>query len=416
MKNKNIFIFIGLIFILVLSIGVMYPKQSEKDELKNNTSNLISIMLENDIASDEYEKTEVTKWPIKGYSFNEEESYCDNDSIIKWINNKIQVIGNISDKCYIFFNKIVKDYDYTGTSQEFIVPVTGTYKIELWGAQGSSYDEDHQGGKGAYVSGIIELNENDNLYIYVGGHPDNQSEEAGYNGGGVGSHHTQNGYAGGGATDIRLENGDWNLDSSLNSRIMVAAGGGGCGFQAGENHIGLGGAAGGLIGYDGIDKSQYAYHNHHGTGANQVVGGFNSDYSYPNSKKNIGGFGYGGYDDYGVCGGSAGGGGYYGGGAANRGHAGGGGGSSFISGHTGCLAITSATDRNPKSGCNEDSKTIECATHYSNYKFENTEMIDGLGYKWITEAGEQTGMPSPSGETEMGHVGNGYARITYLGK
>ena len=285
MKKKNIFICIGVILILVISIGLAYSKQSEKEELKLDTSHLISIMLENDIASDEYEKTEITKWPIEGYSFNEEESYCDSDSTIKWVNNKIQIVGNMSDKCYIFFDKIVKDYDYIGTPQEFIVPVTGTYKIELWGAQGSSYDEDHQGGKGAYVSGVIELNENDNLYIYVGGHPNDQSEEAGYNGGGVGSHHTQYGYAGGGATDVRLINDDWNSENGLNSRIMVAAGGGGCGFQPSENHIGVAGAAGGLVGYDGIDKSQYAAHNHHGTGANQVEGGFNSDYSYPNSQK-----------------------------------------------------------------------------------------------------------------------------------
>lgn len=44
-------------------------------------------------------------------------------------------------------------------------------------------------------------------------------------------------------------------------------------------------------------------------------------------------------------------------------------------------------------------------------------MIDGAGYNWTTEKGEYTGMPSHDGTTTMtGNAGNGYAKITYLGK
>ncbi len=46
-------------------------------------------------------------------------------------------------------------------------------------------------------------------------------------------------------------------------------------------------------------------------------------------------------------------------------------------------------------------------------------MIDGAGYKWSDKKEEQVQMPSPDGtlyEEGIGHTGNGYAKITYLGK
>ena len=48
--------------------------------------------------------------------------------------------------------------------REYIAPEGGWYKIELWGASGYG----SSGGKGAYVSGIIYLEDNDYLYFYAG--------------------------------------------------------------------------------------------------------------------------------------------------------------------------------------------------------------------------------------------------------
>ena len=44
-------------------------------------------------------------------------------------------------------------------------------------------------------------------------------------------------------------------------------------------------------------------------------------------------------------------------------------------------------------------------------------MIDGRGYSWTTTvSSSSTGMPNYSGSGTMtGNLGNGYARITYLG-
>lgn len=97
--------------------------------------------------------------------------------------------------------------------REYVAPDAGWYKIELWGAAGNTKGSY---GKGAYVSGIIYLEENDHLYFYVG--------EVG------GQSNTFNsGSSGGGATDVRLISGEWDDEESLGSRIMVAGGGGSAG-------------------------------------------------------------------------------------------------------------------------------------------------------------------------------------------
>lgn len=104
-------------------------------------------------------------------------------------------------------------FSFTGSEQVFTSPCKGNYAVELYGAQGGGYDS-YIGGKGAYTYGQIRLEKDNNLYIYAGGSGGNN----GYNGGGSGSE-TQ--AIGGGATDIRLNS------NNIENRIMVAAGGGG---------------------------------------------------------------------------------------------------------------------------------------------------------------------------------------------
>lgn len=103
----------------------------------------------------------------------------------------------------------VYDYAYTGNEQTFIAPADALYKIETWGAQGGG-----AGGKGAYASGLINLDLNQQLYVYVGGlggallNPYTLGQNGGYNGGGSGGFFTAGAYpvrdaGGGGATDVR---------------------------------------------------------------------------------------------------------------------------------------------------------------------------------------------------------------------
>ena len=131
---------------------------------------------------------------------------------------------------------------------DFTIPANGTYTMECWGAAGGYVDNPTYlnntspdiYGRGAYTSGAIALNTNTNnghLYIYIGGRGTNATSmpsataptvtcPGGFNGGGYGTlSRDVNDYScgGGGATDIRLNN----RATEWNSRIMVAAGGGG---------------------------------------------------------------------------------------------------------------------------------------------------------------------------------------------
>ena len=303
-------------------------------------------------------------------------------------------------------------YTYSGNShisgryQVFNVPKSGTYSIELWGAQGGTNHT--AGGLGAYTYGEIELVKNDKLYVYVGG--SGFGATAGWNGGGNGG--GSYGGGGGGATDIRLNPTTdinlWNETTPLKSRIMVAAGGGGGSLNVG------GATAGGLTGNNGGVWNNSGQYGYNGTGGTQTSGGYLSNNA--TNLTALGGFGYGGSDS--TNSGGAGGGGYYGGGGSyttNTGNsgAGGGGGSSYISGHEGCIGIES--NGTPKA---DTYSNLSDSISYTGYTFANTHMIDGAGYPWTTvKSGATSGMPNPTGIlTQTGQSGNGYAIITYLGE
>ena len=320
-------------------------------------------------------------------------------------------------------NDTVTNYDYTGQYQTFTAPSNGQYIVELWGAEGNAPTGSRTyGGKGAYTYGILDLQKNEKLYIYVGQHLTSYGS-ASWNGGstaGTSSDTTNggsnNGYGGGGATDVRLVKTSalttWNEAASLKSRIMVAGGGGGASNYA---YPAYGGAAGGLTGYDG-HNGKYpndGVPNIPPTGATQTNGGRTSvgtngvtivSGAQPGSF-GIGGSGQGSW-------GAGGGGGYYGG--AGGSHTSnsvdsGAGGSSFISGYLGSVAIESEDSLTPRQNtsgelCSDGTTDITCSYHYSNKIFVNPIMLDGESY-----------LPTKDKtSTQFGNAGNGYARITQI--
>ena len=303
-------------------------------------------------------------------------------------------------------------FSYSGTYLTFTVPFTGTYTIECWGAQGCfrNISGDPAYGRGSYVAGDIELNANDLLYIYIGQQGSTSSSGA-WNGGGVYSGHARQG-SGGGGTDVRRVKtpaiNEWKEFTSLKSRIIVAAGGGAC--DDGSNWSNSNPHGGGVYGIN-VPWSGYGMVN-----ASQIDGGY--VYSGATYGKR-GQFGCGNQASGGAR--AGGGGGYYGGGESDWGSMGG---SSFISGHAGCVAvISSATESYGTNGISQiahrtDTDAIDKSTHYSGKKFTNTKMIDGAGHPWTnTQGTSYEQMPSVVGvdvkyDEGMGHVGNGYCRIS----
>ena len=212
------------------------------------------------------------------------------------------------------------DFAYKGSVQSFTVPCSGTYKLEVWGAQGGNTNQGGIGGYGGYSQGTISLSKNSILYTVVGSAGANagtsqyatEMTNGGYNGGGsaVGSSYYTSG-SGGGATNIGTRNGTLAQYGNTSGLYIVAGGGGGARLNAsGGTGGGTGGGAGGT-----------------GTAANSGIGGTQS------SAGTAGGFGYGDGISYNPDkGGAGGGGGYYGG--AGGWDLSGGGGSGYIGGVT----------------------------------------------------------------------------------
>ncbi len=350
-----------------------------------------------------------------GVSYQPNDSSWNVDNVEAALDDLYNSLGTNGGSCSGFIG-MNWTFGYTGNYGVFTAPGSGEYKVELWGASGGTHSYN---GKGGYTSGILYIPEGTTFYIYVGQMSDGAS--ATYNGGGSCSTSCT---SGGGATDIRYfgntepSSSDlaWNSELGLNSRVMVAAGGGGWNSYSSGSTGGYGGGLQGRKGYGrGVDNGPY--------GGSQLTGGDvnNTTASQCGTNGRFGIAGNGG--NYG----GGGGGGYYGGaGGSNApstggGETGGGGGSSYISGHTGCIAITSSTNRSPRKGtddaeCAEGTTDNRCSIHYSEVYFNNTVMIDGGGYSWSNVVGNQVGMPDLAGTGTMnGNNGNGYAKITFVG-
>ena len=83
----------------------------ENNEIKND-SNMLSMMLETSAGSGEYQKTSASSWPTEGYTFNETLSKCEKGSSLSWdsTKNTVVMMGNNSDKCYVYFDLIPPVY------------------------------------------------------------------------------------------------------------------------------------------------------------------------------------------------------------------------------------------------------------------------------------------------------------------
>jgi Glycine rich protein/HYR domain/Secretion system C-terminal sorting domain len=206
-------------------------------------------------------------------------------------------------------------FNFTGAVQSFVVPpgVTSVI-IKTWGAQGGANWVNNVN-FGGYVQGTVAVTPGQTLYVYVGGQP--TTTAGGFNGGGAGD---GNGKGGGGGTDVRT------ISNDLNSRLVVAGGGGGAGYWS-NLHV-VGGVGGGLNGGDGYRNTTS---DAGGLGATQTGPGASGTCVNFNVTTMAGGFGFGGTPLSFNCGceGYGGGGGWYGG-AGSGNCRGGGGGSGYV--------------------------------------------------------------------------------------
>lgn len=255
-----------------------------------------------------------------------------------------------------------KEFSYKGSVEEYVVPYTGTYLLEVWGAGGGKYTgtNNPDGGQGGYVYGKINLTAGTKLYVCVGGkgggNNGNTKGTGGYNGGADGGPgNTWNGGAGGGgATHIAMTTDRGVLKNYKNnsSEILIVAGGAGGASYNCFGGTGGGNETGGLNGESGeINEQKSTGVALSSSDAAYVAGGTpTSGYAFGEGQTGIQGSGSSSTnsDAYGWQRGTGGGGGgYYGGyahqrkGTYTKSNASGGGGSgyiktsSFVSGTTG---------------------------------------------------------------------------------
>jgi hypothetical protein len=250
--------------------------------------------------------------------------------------------------------------------QYYIAPMTSTYILETWGAEGGTRGTANAG-KGGYAKGTVALEAGERVYVYTGCSGDSGGNAGGWNGGGA---RTSGGTlaGGGGGTDIRVGG------QALTDRIIVAGGGGSVGATNRP-----GGAGGGLTGV-----SRTEYYGGGGAGGTQTAGGAGGG-----GCSLAGSFGVGGAGCYRAGGyGGAGGGGWFGGGGVYPDGSvdddrGGGGGSGYV--------FTSSSNVAGYGGSVPDTK----------YYLTDTVLSAGT-----------VKFNSPTGTQETGHAGSGFARIT----
>ena len=364
-----------IILLIIISLSFILFNSKKEYLLEEN---ILGVYINNEL-SDNY--------PSKDSALFQKAVCDDSSTKVTWDNdNWGLLISNLNKKvkCNLYFysGQTVFYFDYTGGEQTFIVPFSGTYKLETWGSQGGSGVNKNtqtggndyfikEGGYGGYSAGYINLEERKKIYLNIGGGGTvlldnteniNQVIPGGYNGGGSGLEYVN----GGGATHIAIMSGTLNLLENYRKEILIVSGGGG-GTSAHAEGGGycLGGDGGGFKANSGI-IGYSKYNETAGTGATQTDG-----YLF--------GLGISGTDFSSKDGNSGGGGGYYGGltgDGANSWSACGGGGSGYIGNPLltnkvmycyNCEESNEESTKTISTTCSEETPTSKCAKKGNGY-------------------------------------------------
>ena len=139
---------VASIILVVKKSNSVYEEESKPKVVKHKS--MLSMNLEQTAGAGDYKTVTQSKWPTEGYKFNAELSNCENGSTLSWDDTKKAVIvsGNLSDKCYVYFDI------YQPTLAEYI-------KSQYTGTQGDNALY--------YHNSTLTNGAGDNSYRYAGG-------------------------------------------------------------------------------------------------------------------------------------------------------------------------------------------------------------------------------------------------------
>jgi len=170
MKKKYIiFSLVTLVLLVALITSFNYFKTTNTyiDDSVNNQTKItkgISMNLEQTAGAGDYKTVTRSSWPTEGYKFNTELSRCENGGEINWddINKKVIVTGNVSDKCYVYFDIWIPSIAAYCTSGTDLATC-----VKNFGDQGPSVSN-------IYIHNSALTNgAGDNSYRYAGANPNN---------------------------------------------------------------------------------------------------------------------------------------------------------------------------------------------------------------------------------------------------
>ena len=143
---------VASIILVVKKSNSVYEEESKPKVVKHKS--MLSMNLEQTAGAGDYKTVTQSKWPTEGYKFNAELSRCENGSTLSWDDTKKAVIvsGNLSDKCYVYFDI------YQPTLAEYI-------KSQYTGTQGDNALY--------YHNSTLTNGAGDNSYRYAGANPNN---------------------------------------------------------------------------------------------------------------------------------------------------------------------------------------------------------------------------------------------------
>ena len=115
LKNKKLLIGISSVFVIAILITVLLLTLSSDNEIfqanvkekeVNQAGGFLTLMLETEAGSGEYQESTSGAWPGEGYIFNKELSSCQNGSELSW-NEELGAVTlstTITDSCYVYFD------------------------------------------------------------------------------------------------------------------------------------------------------------------------------------------------------------------------------------------------------------------------------------------------------------------------
>ena len=107
---KKLTLFLSIFLIILIVITIILEQHGNNIMHSNNivsNNGVLTMMLETDIDSNQYEAATSDDWPESGYIFNAEMSGCERGGTLSWNNetNKVVMESLDPDKCYVYFDR-----------------------------------------------------------------------------------------------------------------------------------------------------------------------------------------------------------------------------------------------------------------------------------------------------------------------